>query len=274
MANVLPMEKQITAISALAEGMGIRAVERMIGVHRDTIMRLGVRVGEGCQRVLDERMRNLSCSNIQVDEVWGFIGKKQKHVTENDSMVLGDVWTFIAIDADTKLVPCFKVGKRTSQHVNEFVADLASRMKNRIPLSSDSLPAYAQAVELSFGCNVDYGQLIKVCATSETYPEGKYSPGDVIEVQKTIIMGMPDISKISTSYIESQNLTVRMHCRRLTRLTNAFSKKLTNFKAAIALHYGYYNVVKKHTTLQCTPAMEAGIENSFLSVGDLIKMSQ
>jgi|SRR5689334_15269962 len=274
MANILPMEKQITAISALAEGMSIRAIERMTSIHRDTIMRLGIRVGEGCQQMMDATMRNLDCANIQIDEIWGFIGKKQKRVGEADSPELGDVWTFIAIDADTKLVPCFRVGKRTSDHANAFVGDLASRMKNRIQLSSDSLHAYAQAVELSFGCNVDYGQLIKVYATSEMYPESRYSPGEVVEIKKTIIMGMPDVDKISTSYIESQNLTVRMHCRRLTRLTNAFSKKLANFKAAIALHYGYYNFVKRHTTLRCTPAMAAGIANSFLSVGDLIEMSQ
>lgn len=149
MANNLAMEKQITAVSALAEGMSIRAIERMIGVHRDTIMRLGAQVGEGCQRVMDEKMRALSCNNIQVDEVWGFIGKKQRHVNENDSSELGDVWTFIAIDADTKLVPCFRVGKRTSEHANAFIADVGSRMKNRIQLSSDALKAYTQAVELS-----------------------------------------------------------------------------------------------------------------------------
>jgi IS1 family transposase len=274
MANSLPMEKQIMAISALAEGMSIRAVERMTDIHRDTIMRLGIRIGEGCHRIMDEKFRNLSCSNVQVDEVWGFIGKKQKHLEEYDSPELGDVWTFIAVDADTKLVPCFKVGKRTSNHANEFIADLASRMKNRIQLSSDSLGAYVQAVELAFGCEVDYGQLIKVYATKEDCVDTRYSPGDVIDIERTVITGMPDVSKISTSYIESQNLTVRMHCRRLTRLTNAFSKKLANFKAAIGLHYGYYNFVKRHTTLRMTPAMAAGIEKSFWSVGDLIEMSQ
>ena len=274
MANNLPMEKQIIAIGALAEGNSIRAIERMTGIHRDTIMRLGVRVGEGCQRVMDERMRNLSCKTIQIDEVWGFIGKKQKPVEETDSPSLGDVWTFIAIDADSKLVPCFRVGKRTSDHANAFVSDLAGRMKNRIQLSSDALRAYVQAVEVGFGCDVDYGQLVKVYADSGEYPDRKYSPSEVISIEKTVIMGMPDINKISTSYIESQNLTVRMHCRRLTRLTNAFSKKLTNFKAAIGLHYGYYNFVKRHTTLRCTPAMAAGLESSFLSVGDLIEMSQ
>jgi IS1 family transposase len=274
MANNLPMEKQIVAIGALAEGNSIRAIERMTGVHRDTIMRLGVRVGEGCQRMMDEKMRNLSCKNVQIDEVWGFIGKKQKHVDENDSLELGDVWTFIAIDADTKLVPCFRVGKRTREHANAFVADIASRLKNRIQLSSDALRAYAQAVELSFGCEVDYGQLVKVYATSDASPENRYSPGEVIGVERTVITGMPDVSKISTSYIESQNLTVRMHCRRLTRLTNAFSKKLPNFKAAIGLHYGYYNFVKRHSTLRMTPAMAAGVANSFWTVGDLIEMSQ
>jgi IS1 family transposase len=274
MATNLPMEKQVMAINALAEGMSIRAIERMTGVHRDTIMRLGVRVGEGCAEILDNTMRDLPFKNVQIDEVWGFIGKKQKRVTENDSQSMGDVWTFIAIDADTKVIPCFRDGKRTSDHANAFVADLACRLRNRIQLSSDALKAYAQAVETSFGCDVDYGQLIKVYATSEAYPEGKYSPGDVISVERTVITGMPDINKISTSYVESQNLTVRMHCRRLTRLTNAFSKKLPNFQAAIALHFAYYNFVKRHTTLRCTPAMAAGLTPSFWSVADLVAMTQ
>jgi IS1 family transposase len=274
MANNLPMEKQVMAINALAEGMSIRAIERMTGVHRDTIMRLGVRVGEGCAEILDTTMRDLAFKNVQIDEVWGFIGKKQKHVTEDDSQGMGDVWTFIAIDADTKVIPCFRVGKRTSEHANAFVTDLASRMKNRIQLSSDALRAYVQAVEVGFGCDVDYGQLIKIYADGDEYPEGKYSTSDVIGVERTVITGMPDINKISTSYVESQNLTVRMHCRRLTRLTNAFSKKLPNFKAAMALHFAYYNFVKRHTTLRCTPAMAAGLTPSFWSVADLVEMTQ
>ncbi|MBI1760297.1 MAG: IS1 family transposase [Acidobacteria bacterium] len=268
------MEKQVIIISSLAEDMSIRAIERITGIHRDTIMRLGVGVGESCTRLLDSTMRNLNSEAVEVDEIWGFIGKKQKNVTEEDSQDLGDVWTFIAVDADTKIVPCFRVGKRTLDHATDFISDLAGRMNNRIQLSSDGLAAYTEAVEQSFGADVDYGQTIKTYATKDTYPEGKYSPGDVTSVRKTVVMGMPDLNRISTSYVEAQNLTVRMHVRRLTRLTNAFSKKLENFKAAMGLHFAYQNFVKRHTSLRMTPAMAAGLTPSFWSVRQLIERAE
>jgi len=268
------MEKQIAVISALAEGNSIRAIERMTGVHRDTIMRLGIKVGQGCERIMDEKMRDLNCTAIQMDEIWGFIGKKQRRVTLEDSPEVGDIWTFIAVDADSKIVPCYKVGQRDLATATEFICDLSSRLNHRIQLSSDGLRTYVPAVERGFGCDVDYGQLIKTYATSTEYPENRYSPGDVIATEKSVITGNPDQAKISTSYVESQNLTLRMHCRRLTRLTNAFSKKLDNFKAAIGLHFGYYNFVKRHNTLRMTPAMAAGIEPSFWSVADLIERAE
>jgi IS1 family transposase len=274
MANILPMEKKIMVISALAEDMSIRAIERMTGVNRNTIMSLGLRVGQGYERILDEKMRDLDCKAIQVDEIWGFIGKKQRRVTLEDSPGLGDVWTFIAVDADSKIVPCYKVGNRDLATATEFVSDLASRLNHRVQLSSDGLRTYVPAVERGFGCDVDYGQLIKTYATSSEYPENRYSPGDVISVEKSVVTGNPDVAKISTSFVESQNLTLRMHCRRLTRLTNAFSKKLDSFKAAIGLHFVYYNFVKRHTTLRMTPAMAAGIEPSFWSVADLVERAQ
>lgn len=274
MANILKMEKQIAVISALAEGMSIRATERMTGVNQNTIMSLGLRVGQGCERILDEKMRNLDCGAVQIDEIWGFIGKKQRKVTIEDSPEVGDIWTFIAVDADSKIVPCYKVGKRDLATATEFVCDLSSRLGTRIQLSSDGLRTYVPAVERGFGCDVDYGQLVKTYATSSEYPENRYSPGDVISTEKSVITGNPDQAKISTSYVESQNLTLRMHCRRLTRLTNAFSKKLDNFKAAIGLHFGYYNFVKRHNTLRMTPAMAAGIEPSFWTVADLIERAK
>jgi IS1 family transposase len=274
MANILPMEKQIRIISALAEGNSIRSIERQTGVHRDTVMRLGIRVGRGCERVLDEHMRNLPCKNVQIDEVWGFIGKKEQNIIQSDSPELGNVWTFIAIDADTKVVPCFRVGKRTAENANAFIVDLAGRLSNRIQLSSDALRAYVTAVEAAFGCNVDYGQVIKVYGNPENVWEHRYSPGHVIDTAKFVVAGRPNMAKISTSFIESQNLTARMHIRRLTRLTNAFSKKLENFKAAVGLHFGYYNFVKRHTTLRTTPAMAAGVTSSFWSVADLIEAAK
>jgi IS1 family transposase len=274
MANILPKDKQIAVIGALAEGSSIRSIERMTGIHRDTIMRLGVKVGEGCTAVLDQKMRNLSCQNIQVDEIWGFIGKKERHVRAEDNPELGDVWTFCAIDADTKLVPSFKVGKRDTATANAFVSDVASRMNNRVQLSSDALRAYVEAVELAFGAGVDYAQIIKTYGQDDSRsPERKYSPPDVLSIEKRSVMGSPDMGLASTSYVERLNGTTRLHMRRLTRLTYAFSKKLDNFKAAVALHFAYYNFVKRHYTIRCTPAMAAGVEQSFWTLGDLIEMA-
>lgn len=272
MANILPKDLQITAIAALAEGSSIRAVERMTGIHRDTIMRLGVRVGETCAKLLDEEMRGLDCKRVQVDEIWGYIGKKQRNVIPGD-VGMGDVWTWVAIDADTKLVPSFHVGLRDAAHAMAFMEDLASRVTNRIQISADGLNAYISAVRETFGSNVDFGQIVKTYATDPASPQGRYSPPVVTSVDKNIIQGHPDEKHISTSYVERQNLTMRMHVRRLTRLTNAFSKKLENFKAAIALHFAYYNFVKAHGALKCTPAMAAGVTNDFMTVGDLVDMA-
>jgi IS1 family transposase len=273
MANILPTEKKIRIVSALAEGSSIRSIERMTGVHRDTIMRLGVRTGQGCDVVLDQTMRNLVCKSLQLDEIWGFIGKKKKNFVLGDPEEFGDVWTFVAIDADTKLIPCYAVGKRDSETANAFLADLASRIIGRVQISTDGLAAYVDAVERGFGMNADYGQIVKSYCTEEGYPEGKYSPPEVVDVEKTIIAGNPIYSKISTSYVESQNLTMRIHMRRLTRLTNAYSKKLENFKAAVALHFVYYNFVKIHNTLRTTPAMAANIVPSQWSVADIVEMT-
>ncbi len=264
MANVLATEKQATIIGALAEGSGIRQIERMTGVHRDTIMRLGVRVGEGCASLLDSKMRGLSCEHLQFDELWGFIGKKQRHVQQEDSPELGDVWTFCAIDSDTKLVPAFMVGKRDSATANAFVSDVASRLANRVQVSTDALSNYVEAMELAFGANVDYAQIVKVF-------ESQAADAEVVRVDKTRLTGSPDMALASTSHVERLNGTTRLHMRRLTRLTYAFSKKLDNFKAAVALHFAYYNFVKRHNTLRCTPAMAAGIERDFWTVKDLVE---
>jgi IS1 family transposase len=261
------------AVSMLCEGSSIRAVERMTGIHRDTIMRLGVRMGEGCKRIMDEKMRNLPCKLIQVDEVWGFINMKQKTAHKlKAGDEAGDVWTWIAIDAETKLVPTFAVGDRTQYMANTFMDDLASRLSNRVQISSDALRAYDSAIERAFGAEVDYGSIFKTFSHSDLAEQRRYSPPDVMHVKRTPLKGNPDIDLISTSYVEKQNHTLRMHCRRLTRLTNAFSKKLENFKAAVALHYGYYNFVKTNAAIRCTPAMEAGVTNSAWTVGDLVAM--
>jgi len=271
--NILPMEKQALIVNALAEGNSIRAIERITQVHRDTIMRLGIRIGEGCTKLMSDTMVNLPCHKVQVDELWGFIGKKQKNVSPEDfnkNQNLGDVWTYVSIDADTKIVPNFFVGKRSLANTQMFMDDLAGRMKNRIQLTSDSLSAYVSAVESAFGSNVDYGQLVKTYSSIQALP-GKYSPPRLTSCKKMALNGSPIVKHISTSYVESQNLTVRMHCRRLTRLTNAFSKKIENFRAAIGLHFGYYNFCLVHNSLRTTPAMAMGITNKVWSVNDLLE---
>jgi IS1 family transposase len=274
MANVLKTEKKIAVISALAEGMAIRQVERMTGIFRDTIMNLGVKVGQGCARIMDERMRNLDCRNIQVDEIWGFVQKKKKNIKETDDPYqVGDAWTFVAVDADTKLVP-YRVGKRDSLTANAFVADLASRLKNRIQLSSDALPAYIEAVEQAFGSDVDYGQIVKTYKKNEhNTPEHRYSPSKLVKIHTQVITGDPLPPFISTSYIERFNGTTRHHVKRLARLTLAFSKKMENFEAAVSLNFAYYNFVRTHGSLKCTPAMAAGVERSFWTVADLVEMT-
>jgi IS1 family transposase len=271
MANILPTEKQAMVIGALAEGNSIRSIERMTGIHRDTIMRLGVRVGQTCAAILDEKMRDLDCNRVEVDEIWGFIGKKQANVrsTDNRSEV-GDVWTFLAIDPETKLMPSFVVGKRDKYHTQVFMDDLASRLKNRIQLSSDAMGAYADAVERSFGADIDYAQIVKEYASPVREERRKYSPAQLVSVHKEAINGTPVADFASTSMIERANLTMRTHCKRLARLTLAFSKKRENFEAAIALHLAYYNLVKFHGTLRMTPAMAAGVEQSAWKVADLV----
>jgi IS1 family transposase len=274
MANILSKDKQIAVISALAEGASIRSIERMTGTHRDTIMRLGVKVGQGCAGVLDRKMRNLSCQQIQLDEVWGFIGKKQRNLSVSDSPDMGDVWTFCAIDRDTKIVPCFKVGKRDTATANAFVGDLAARLKGRVQISADGLKSYIQAVENGFGADADFAQVIKTYTHDlSQHPERKYSAPDFVSNEKIAISGNPDMNLACTSHIERINGTTRQHMRRLARLTLAFSKKLENFEAAAALHFAYYNLVRRHITLRCTPAMAAGIERDFWSVGDLVEQA-
>jgi IS1 family transposase len=273
MANRLPKDKQIAVISALAEGCSIRAISRITGIHQDTICRLGVRVGQGCAALLDAKMRDLTCRYLQLDEIWGFIGKKEKHLSIGDDPTMGDVWTFCAIDSETKIVPAFKVGKRDHKTANAFLADIASRLNTRPQISTDGLRAYTEAVENAFGMDVDYGMIIKSYGVDkgEHHQERRYSAPEVTSMQKMVIAGYPQPDLISTSHIERLNGTTRLHMRRLTRLTYAFSKKLENFEAAVALHFAYYNFVRTHGSLKMTPAMAAGVERSFWSVADLVE---
>jgi IS1 family transposase len=269
MANILNREKQICVVGSLAEGSSIRSIERLTGIHRDTIMRLGVRIGQGCANLLDAMMRNLRCGHIQVDEIWGFIGKKKRNVRFGE-INTGDIWTFVALDSRTKAVPCFTIGQRDKDTTNEFIGDLSSRLANRVQISSDCLRFYADAIELGFAGDIDYGQIVKTYESERPLPlSSRYSPPPIVSVKQNTIVGNP-IFPISTSYVERQNLTLRMHCRRLTRLTNAFSKKLENFKSAVALHFAYYNLVKIHKTIRMTPAMALGVSDKLWSVEDLV----
>ena len=269
--NILKSEKQEMVIRGLVDGSSIRSIERMTGVHRDTIMRLMVIVGNTCEKIMDTTMRDLPCKDIEVDEVWSYVGKKQRHVGINDDPArVGDFYTFIALDSETKLIPAYKVGKRDLPTAQAFISDLSSRLSNRIQISSDKLKAYVDAIEVAFGANVDYGQIVKSYEAEPIGP-GRYSPPKVVSVLKEYIIGNPDFNKICTSFVERQNLTVRMQIRRFTRLTNAFSKKLENLKAAVALHFAHYNFVRIHGSLRMTPAMAAGVTNKLWTIQDLIR---
>jgi IS1 family transposase len=270
MANVLNIDKQIAIIGALTEGSSIRSIERMTGVHRDTIMRLGVRVGQGCTALMDAKMVNLPCQRLEVDEIWGFVGKKQRNVKMGEGNEVGSVWTWCAIDADTKLVPAFKVGERNSADAKSFMQDVAARLAYRVQLSSDGFHGYAEAVRQSFGQDVDYAQIVKVYGTM-AFGERKYSTNGVLASTKAVYIGQPDKDLISTSYIERLNATTRLHMRRLTRLTLAFSKKRENFEAAVGLHFAFYNFVKRHNTVKTAPAVAAGVTDKPWSIGELLE---
>jgi len=270
MSNALPREKQIAVVNALVEGCSIRSAERMTGVNRETIGTLLVRVGNGCAELLDETMRDLPCKRLELDELWAFVGKKQRHVNEtDDASQVGDTWTYVAIDSETKLVPSFLVGKRDAESTRAFIADLAPRLRDRVQISTDGLRTYIEAIATSFDRNVDYAQVVK-SYEGEPIGPGRYSPPKVTGMEKTPIFGAPVAELVSTSFVERQNLTVRMGVRRYTRLTNAFSKKLENHIAATALHFAHYNFVRMHKTVRATPAMAAGVSSTLWSTDDLL----
>lgn len=269
--NRLSLGRRAQIIGALVEGNSIRSTERMTDTHRDTVMRLMVEVGNGCENLMSEQMRELPCKRLQVDEIWAYVGKKQRQIKrEDDRSRVGDQWTFVAIDAETKLVPCFRVGKRTKPNAIAFMTDLSERLANRVQLSSDALNSYVDAVEQAFGADVDYGQAVKFYEAEPIGP-GRYSPPKVVRSERTAIAGTPDVAHISTSMIERQNLTMRMSMRRFTRLTNAFSKKIENHRAAVGLHFAHYNFVRLHRTLRTTPAMAAGVSARLWSLEELVE---
>ncbi len=270
--NVLKREKQLAVLSALVEGNSIRSIERMTGVHRDTILRMMNKVGNGCQRLLDARMRALPCKLVQVDEVWTFVQKKQKFVLPDEGPEVGDQYVFVALDAQSKLVPSFVVGKREPSVAQEFIRDLETRLANRVQLTTDGFTPYPKAVEDAFGSNIDYAQLVKEYE-AERAGEARYSPPRIKSVTIVPVVGSPNMGYVSTSHVERQNLTIRMQVRRFTRLTNAFSKKLCNLRSALALHFAHYNFVRIHSAKGVAPVVSAGLENHTWTMAELLEVA-
>jgi len=268
----LATEKKLAVIASLLEGNSVRSTERMTGVHRDTICRLLVETGDNCAGLLGSHIRNVRAKYVQADEIWCYVGKKDKHVRVDDPPEYGNQWVFVAMDADTKLVPSYVVGKRTRETTYAFLLDLQKRLVDaRFQLTTDGFHFYERAVEDTFGGTVDFAQLIKLFGDIGQHDsESRYSPPRIMEVISKIRDGRPDPAHICTSHVERQNLTMRMCMRRFTRLTNAFSKKLTNLKAACALHFAHYNFCRVHSSLRVTPAMAAGIASEVWSLDRLL----
>jgi IS1 family transposase len=254
--------------------MSIRAVARLTGSSKDTVTKLLVDAGKACMAYHDQFVRRVEAKRIQVDEIWTFTYAKQKNVTEAAPEGAGDTWTWTAIDADTKLIVSYLVGQRDAECALDFMHDLRSRLRNRVQLTSDGLANYLVAVEGAFGDDVDYAQLVKIYGEPRyaTGPDRRYSPGECCGARKRRVVGNPCPSKVSTSFVERQNLTMRMHMRRFTRLTNAFSKKVENHAYAVALHMMYYNFVRIHQSLRVTPAMAAGISDRLWEIGDIVAL--
>jgi IS1 family transposase len=272
--NKLDNETRCRVVATLVEGNSIRATVRMTGAAKNTVSKLLVELGAACVRYQDEAFRNLNAKRIQVDECWAFCYAKAKNVTPEikaKNPNAGDAWTWAAIDADSKLIPCWIIGPRDGVTARIFVNDLASRLADRVQLTSDGLAVYLQAVERAFRGDVDYAQLVKVYnETSEG--QRRYSPAECVGCTKNVVVGYPDPEHVSTSYIERANLTMRMGMRRFTRLTNAFSKKIENHAAAVALHMMHYNFVRIHQTLRMTPAMAAGVTGKLWEIADIVAL--
>ena len=269
--NRLPIEKRAQIIGLLVEGMSMRAVTRITGVSINTVTKLLEDVGMACNFYQAQTLVNLPCKNVQCDEIWAFCGKKQKNArgAELDGLGVGDVWTWTAICADTKLIVSYMVGKRDVTYAGPFIADLASRLSSRIQLTTDGHHAYVKAVDMAFAGDVDYGMLKKVYGNGPQSEQRRYSPAEFVTAEKRAMVGNPDFDKISTSYVERQNMTMRMGMRRFTRLTNGFSKKVENLEHAVSLHFMHYNFARIHKTLRITPAMAAGTSDHVWSLDEI-----
>jgi IS1 family transposase len=271
--NKLNTAKRVQIVSALVEGNSIRATARMCGVAFNTVLKLVPEIGEACEQYQRRMFVNLTCKRVQCDEIWSFCYAKEKNVPQDlRGKGYGDAWTWVAICADTKLVPCWRVGNRDAWTAQHFMYDLASRLSNRVQLTTDGHRVYLQAVEQAFGNDIDYAMLVKIYGSDRGKGEIRYSPPDYMGCRTMPLIGKPNPKHVSTSFAERQNLTMRMTMRRFTRLTNAFSKKLDNHRHAIALHYMHYNFCRIHQTLRVTPAMEAGITDHVWSIEEIITL--
>lgn len=269
--NKLPHAKRVQILAMLCEGSSMRSISRVADVSINTVSKMLVEAGEACMILHDETVRNVKASRIQCDEIWSFCHAKQKNVATAKAAPVGagDVWTWTAIDADTKLIVSFFVGDRSGESAMVLMDDLRDRLSNRVQLTTDGHKAYLEAVEGAFGGDVDYAQLVKMYGETAG-PKGRYSPAECTGIKKIKVEGEPDIKHVSTSYVERQNLTMRMSMRRFTRLTNAFSKKLDNHIHALALYFVFYNFTRIHKTLRMSPAMAAGVTNRLWSLDDVI----
>ena len=271
--NRLSTEKRIQVIAALVEGSSIRATCRMTGVAKNTVVKLLVELGEACGRYQDKELRGLTCRRIQCDEIWSFCHAKEKNVPaeHKGEFGYGDVWTWTAIDADSKLILSWCIGGRDSYTAHAFMQDVARRLTQRVQLTTDGHKAYLDAVERAFGGDIDYAMLQKLYG-ADPEPEKRYSPAKCLGIDVHTVEGNPDPKHVSTSYVERQNLTMRMHMRRFTRLTNAFPKKVQNLGHAVALHFMYYNFCRRHLSLGMTPAMAAGLTDHEWSLEEVVAL--
>lgn len=271
--NKLPTTKRAQIIGMMVEGVSIRSITRLTGVSKNTVAKLLVDAGQACSDYQDHALRELTCKRLQLDEIWSFVYPKQKNVprAKRAPEGAGDIWTWTAIDADTKLIASWLVGDRSGATAKLFVDDLASRLANRVQLTTHGHKPYLEAVEGAFGAGIDYATLIKIYGTP---PEGekRYSPPECIGCERTRIEGNPDPKHVSTSYVERSNLSIRMGTRRLTRLTNAFSKKAENHAHAMAIYFVHYNFVRIHQTLRVSPAMAAGVSKTLWSLQDIVRV--
>jgi IS1 family transposase len=272
--NKLDGLRRAQVIAALVEGNSIRSTVRMTGVAKNTVTKLLVDLGTACSEYQDSTLRNLPCKRVQCDEIWSFCYAKEKNIPEEKrgQFGYGDVWTWTAICADTKLVPAWLVADRSAGSALEFIQNLEIRLAERIQLTTDGYRVYLEAVDEAFRGQVDYAMLIKVYGKDEAEPDARYSPATCIGTKAEAKIGNPDPEHVSTSYAERQNLTMRMSMRRFTRLTNAFSKQVENLAAAVSLHFMYYNFCRIHQTLRITPAMAAGVTSRLWSVHDIVKI--